>query len=133
MRRPRFRPADVAQQIVGGLLLAGPFVVTEEVWSLASEMTLSHTALAVLAVLVIGYSALYKADKDRDVERESDFLGIPLRFISLLIVAFGSVTVLSFLLTAPATFGATHMGTVTAISIGSMFSVVGAAAADSLF
>jgi len=133
MRRPRFRPADVAQQIVGGLLLAGPFVVTEEVWSLAAEMTVFHTAFAILAVTIIGYSALYKADRDRDVERESNFLGIPLRFISILLVAFGSVTLLSFLLTAPTTFGATHLGTITAISIGSMFSVVGAAAADSLF
>jgi uncharacterized membrane protein len=133
MRRPRFRPADVAQQLVGGVLLAGPFVVTEEVWVLAGEMSILHTALVVLAVLVIGYSALYKADRDRDVEREAKFLGIPLRFVSLLGVAVGSVTLLAYLLTAPETFAADLQGTVTAISIGSMFSVVGAAAADSLF
>ena len=36
--RPRFQVADIAQQIVGGFLLAGPFVVTEEVWTLATEM-----------------------------------------------------------------------------------------------
>ncbi|MFW6384402.1 MAG: DUF2391 family protein [Halodesulfurarchaeum sp.] len=133
MRRPRFRPADVAQQTVGGLLLAGPFVVTEEVWVLAGEMAPVQTVLAILAVGVIGYSALYKADRDRDVEVESKLFGIPLRFLSLLIVAFGSVALLAFLLAAPETFEATPLSTVTAVSIGSMFSVVGAAAADSLF
>ncbi|MFB6109564.1 MAG: DUF2391 family protein [Halodesulfurarchaeum sp.] len=133
MRRLRFKPADIAQQVVGGLLLAGPFVVTEEVWVLAAGMGPIHTGLSFLAVFVVGYSALYKADRGRDADREAQFLGIPLRFVSLLGVAFGSVTLMSYLLSAPQTFGATPMDTVTAISIGSLFSVVGAAAADSLF
>jgi len=64
---------------------------------------------------------------------EAKFLGIPLRFVSLLVVAFGSVVLLTYLLAAPTTFGATPMSTLTAVAIGSMFSVVGAAAADSLF
>lgn len=132
MRRPRFRAADVAQQVVGGLLLAGPFVVTEEVWVLADGMSVLHTLVAMLAVVVVGYSTLYKADKNRDVERERNFLGIPLRFVSVLLVAIGSVTLLTFVLAAPQTFGADSMTTLTAISIGSIFSVVGAAAADSL-
>ncbi|MDZ7849594.1 MAG: DUF2391 family protein [Halodesulfurarchaeum sp.] len=132
MRRPRFRAADVAQQVVGGLLLAGPFVVTEEVWVLADQMSLLHTLVAIIAVVVVGYSTLYKADKDRDVERERNFLGIPLRFVSVLLVAVGSVTLLTFVLAAPQTFGADSMTTLTAISIGSIFSVIGAAAADSL-
>lgn len=133
MRRPRFRPADVAQQAVGGLLLAGPFVVTEEVWLLARQMTVWHTGLVMLAVIVIGYSALFKADRDRDVEVERKVLHIPLRFVSVLLVAFGSVALLTLLLRAPETFSATRMSAITAVSIGSMFSVVGAAAADSLF
>ncbi|MFP4530769.1 MAG: DUF2391 family protein [Halodesulfurarchaeum sp.] len=132
MRRPRFRAADVAQQVVGGLLLAGPFVVTEEVWVLADGMSVLHTLVAMLAVVVVGYSTLYKADKNRDVERERNFLGIPLRFVSVLLVAIGSVTLLTFVLAAPQTFGADSMTTLTAISIGSIFSVIGAAAADSL-
>ncbi len=132
MKRPRFRAADVAQQVVGGLLLAGPFVVTEEVWVLADGMSIPHTLVAILAVVVVGYSTLYKADRDRDVDRERNFLGIPLRFVSVLVVAVGSVTLLTFVLAAPQTFGADSMTTITAISIGSIFSVVGAAAADSL-
>lgn len=132
----RYVPADSAQQLVGGFLLAGPFVVTEEVWRLAENMTQLHVAGVILLVAAIGYGALYKTGKDktaRDPEKEAQFAGIPLRFISLMLVSYISVTTLAFLFTAPATFGVTQATTVKAISIGAIFSVVGAATADSLF
>lgn len=132
MPRRRFRPADVAQQVVGGLLLAGPFVVTEEVWVLAEAMGPLHTTAAILTVIVVGYSTLYKADRQRQADAEAEVGGVPLRFLSLMIVAFGSVTLLTVVLAAPSTFDATLPTAVTAISVGSIFSVVGAAAADSL-
>lgn len=36
-RSDHYQFVDTAQQVVGGFLLAGPFVVTEEVWMLARE------------------------------------------------------------------------------------------------
>jgi len=71
-RAPRYRLADTAQQIVGGFLLAGPFVVTEEVWTLAGNMRWWHTLLTVGIVFAIGYGALYEADDDRDPDREPE-------------------------------------------------------------
>jgi len=140
-RRPRdFRPADSAQQIVGGFLLAGPFVVTEEVWTLAASMNLFQAVGTLIVVFGIGYGALYTADTTRDVEDEQEVAGIPLRFISLMIVSFGAVTVLALLLDAPDTFvrdaestREVAQTTFKAISVGSVFSVVGAATADSIF
>ncbi|AEH36787.1 DUF2391 family protein [Halopiger xanaduensis] len=140
-RRPRqFRLADSAQQIVGGFLLAGPFVVTEEVWTLAGSMNGWQTLGIVIVVFGIGYGALYAADTTRDVEEEQEVAGIPLRFISLMVVSFGSVTLLALLLDAPDAFlddgestRTVVETTFTAVSIGSVFSVVGAATADSLF
>ena len=138
--RRRFMPADIAQQVVGGFLLAGPFVVTAEVWELAWNMSPLQGSTAALIVFLIGYGALYQAD-DRDPDRESDVGGIPLRFVSLMAVAFGSVLVLALVLDAPATFF-TGMGvpqaawpitTAKAVSVGAIFSVVGAATADSVF
>ena len=135
----RFRLSDTAQQLVGGFLLAGPFVVTEEVWTLATNMTWLHAAVTAGIVLAIGYGALYKADDDRDPDREAEVGGVPLRFLSLMAVAFGSVAVLAVLLTAPASFladlpAAQRPGvTVRAVCVGAIFSVVGAATADSLF
>ncbi|NHN61020.1 MULTISPECIES: DUF2391 family protein [Halorussus] len=142
--KKRFALADSAQQIVGGFLLAGPFVVTEEVWSLARDMTWFQTVATVLIVFLIGYGALYKADDDRDPDREAEVAGVPSRFVSLMLVSFGSVAILAVAFGAPGTFlgdtfvaGEASMETVTvtlrAISVGAVFSVVGAATADSVF
>lgn len=121
------------QQIVGGFLLAGPFVVTEEVWNLAKAMNWLQGTIAVFVVTVIGYGALYQADEERDVEKETKILWVPRRFWYLMGVSYGSVAILAFLFAAPMTFDADAVTTVKAIIIGAIFSVVGAATADSLF
>ena len=142
-RRKRYALADSAQQVVGGFLLAGPFVVTEEVWVLASNMTVYHALTTVGIVFAVGYGALYKADDERDPEREADVAGVPVRFLSLMLVAYGSVTILALTLSAPTTFvpgiieGVTSRGivatTAKAMGVSAIFSVVGAATADSVF
>ncbi|WP_336023941.1 DUF2391 family protein [Halobellus salinisoli] len=148
-RRRRFALADTVQQIVGGFLLAGPFVVTEEVWVLAQSMGPAQALLTVIIVLAIGYGALYKAD-DRNPDRETEVGGVPLRFISLIAVSYLSVIILAIAFDAPGTFigtseaarvGVAGIGidpylvgsTLKAISIGAVFSVIGAATADSLY
>ncbi|MEE6210712.1 DUF2391 domain-containing protein [Salarchaeum sp. III] len=142
-RGRRYALADTAQQVVGGFLLAGPFVVTEEVWVLASGMGWQHVVVTVLIVSGIGYGALYKADDDRDPDREAEVGGVPVRFLSLLLVAFGSVLVLAFAFGAPSTFASAAdvpadpvplaALTLKATCVGAIFSVVGAATADSVF
>lgn len=128
-----FGSDDLAQQIVGGFILSGPFVVTEEVWSLAAGMSTLQWFATVFVVVAIGYGTLYGADDERDPETEESFAGLPTRFISLLLVSYLSVAILAFVFDAPATFGASPTVTARAISIGAIFSVVGAATADSVF
>ncbi|MFC6939699.1 DUF2391 family protein [Salinirubellus sp. GCM10025818] len=132
-----FKTADIAQQVVGGFLLAGPFVVTEEVWVLAASMNVFQALVTVGIVFTIGYGALYKAE-DRNPDREVEVGGVPLRFLSLMIVSFGSVLVLALAFDAPGTFVDGTLAervyvTAKAISVGAIFSVVGAATADSVF
>lgn len=124
---------DVAQQIVGGFILSAPFVVTEEVWHLAAAMSWIQWVITVFMVFTIGYGTLYRATEDRDADREESIGGLPLRFVSLIIISYLSVSILAFVFSAPATFGAGGMTTVKAISIGAIFSVVGAATADTVF
>lgn len=137
--RQKHKLADTAQQIVGGFLLSGPFVVTEEVWVLARNMTIFHSLFLVAAIMVIGYVGLYGADNDRDPRREAAIAGIPVRFISVLVVAFGSVALLALAITAPDVFlsdlSPTDRLLVTfqTISVAAVFSVVGAVTTDSLF
>jgi uncharacterized membrane protein len=138
-KKRRYALADSAQQLVGGFLLAGPFVVTEEVWVLARNMTIWHGLVTLSLVFAIGYGALYKADDGRDPDREADVAGIPIRFLSLMLVAFGSVIILAIAFAAPQTFLsdlsalARYEVTAKAVSVGAIFSVVGAATADSVF
>lgn len=138
-RSKRYAVADTAQQLVGGFLLAGPFVVTEEVWILARNMRLVHVMATVAIVLGIGYAALYKADAGRDPDRELDVGGVPVRFVSLLVVSYGSVLLLAAVVAAPETFLSDQpllprlVTTVKAASVGAIFSVIGAATADSLY
>ena len=138
-QRQKHKLADTAQQIVGGFLLSGPFVVTQEVWTLARNMTVFHSLFLVSAVMAIGYGGLYGADNDRDPRTEAAVAGVPVRFISVMLVAFGSVGMLAFAVTAPTVFlgdlSPTNRLVVTfqAISVAAVFSVVGAVTTDSLF
>jgi uncharacterized membrane protein len=103
----------------------------------------------VVIVLAIGYGALYKAD-DRNPDRETEVGGVPVRFISLIAVSYLSVFILALAFNAPETFAGssgtasatsldvsiewTVVGTtLKAVSIGSVFSVIGAATADSVY
>ena len=128
----RFLISDLAQQMVGGFLLAGPFVVTEEVWNLARNMTVFHSLLAIIILVIIGYGSLYEADVDRDPDRENEFVGIPLRLISLILVSYFSVAVLVVVLNAPETFDASTVTVSKTLTIASIFSLIGAATVDSV-
>lgn len=133
----KFGVEDLAQQVVGGFLFAGPFVVTEEVWNLAKAMSWVQAAATVGLVFAIGFGALYQADEDRDVESEAEngAAGVPHRFVSLMVVSYASVLLLAVAFSATDVFtdAAPVATTFKAVSIGSVFSVVGAATADSVF
>jgi uncharacterized membrane protein len=124
---------DLAQQVVGGFILSAPFVVTEEVWSLAAGMEWWRGAVTALMVVLIGYGTLYGADDERDPDREQAIAGVPLRFVSLVFISYLSVAILAAVFNAPATFDVSAATTAKAVSIGAIFSVVGAATADSVF
>jgi uncharacterized membrane protein len=108
-------------------------------------MSSLHAVVTVGIVVAIGYGALYEADADRDPDREPEVAGVPLRFVSLVGVSYGSVAILAIAFTAPSTFlvageilsdpsdVAVAVTTLKAISVGAIFSVVGAATADSVF
>jgi uncharacterized membrane protein len=107
--------------------------VTEEVWSLAAGMSTLQWGVTVGMVVLIGYGTLYSADEERDPDRETAVAGLPVRFLSLMGVSYLSVVTLALVFNAPATFGAGAETTARAVSIGAIFSVVGAATADSVF
>jgi len=101
-------------------------------------MHVVQSLFTVAIVFSIGSAALYEAT-GRDADDDPDVAGVPIRFLSLMIVSYGSVAVLALTLDAPATFLAELdvigqvVVTAKAIGVGAIFSVVGAATADSVF
>lgn len=137
--RGRFDVDDIAQQAVGGLLVGGPFIVTEEVWSIADQMDLYNIIATLAIVLITSYSILYVAVL-RDPEVEASVIGIvPLRLISLILVAYLSTIMIAVSIGAPDVFietnGLTTMAWVTfkAATTVSIFTVIGAGTVDSVF
>lgn len=130
--------ADTAQQLVWSFHLSGPFVVTEDIRGRPDNMQLVHVVTTVTIVFDIGYAALYKADARRDPDSEMDVAGVPVQFISLLAVAYSSVLLLALAFSAPDTIvqAPSQVGrwvtAVKAASVGAVFSVIGAATADSI-
>jgi len=62
----RFRLHDVAEFVIGSVLLAFPVAITEEVWNLGTELSLINT-LAIVAVSLIflgwfAYNTFYKSN-----------------------------------------------------------------------
>ncbi len=47
------RPRDMAELAIGGIIMAGPFAVTEEVWNLSAEMTLARSLLIAVVTIVV--------------------------------------------------------------------------------
>ncbi len=128
----KFSPSDLAQQIIGGYLIAGPFIVTEEVWVLAKNMTIFHSLVTFVMVVTIGFGALYEANKNRDFEKENEIGGVPIRLISLISVSYLSVGSLILIFNAVETFDATAFTAFKTMNIGAIFSLVGGAAIDSI-
>ncbi|MHA2503670.1 MAG: DUF2391 family protein [Candidatus Kariarchaeaceae archaeon] len=131
--KKKFRLADTAQQMVGAIILSGPFIVTEEVWRIAFNMNWIQFFLVLAIGGSIGYFALFKADKTRDATTEQNVAGVPVRFISLLAVAYFSVLLIILVIGAHTTFLADFETLLHTLGICGLFSIVGAATADSVF
>lgn len=129
----RFKVADSFQQMIGGILLAGPFVVEGGVWEMAATMQSYQAGFLAFLVLLIGWAALYKADKDRNIQKEVKIFKIPVRYLSLITVSYLAVVFLVIILAGQATYQASLIQTAKLVSIASVFSVIGAATADSVF
>jgi uncharacterized membrane protein len=123
---------DFFQQVIGGVILTAPFIFTEEVWKIAANMSGVQSSIMAASSLLIGHGVLYIAHQERDWETERKLLGVTFRYISLMTVAFGTVTALILVTGADQTLGGSALQTASVVALISPFAVVGAATADSL-
>ncbi|MBT4870268.1 MAG: DUF2391 family protein [Candidatus Diapherotrites archaeon] len=87
LKPDKFAFDDIAQQIVGAIILSTPLAVTEEVWGLAGALDITRLILIVLVTLVFDILLIYYT-KYQKVEKQNILNFIPLRLVSLLIVSY---------------------------------------------
>ncbi len=123
---------DFIQQVIGSAILTSPFIFTEEVWRIAANTSLSQSLVLIGLALGLGHAILYVAGREREWEEERKFMGLTLRFLSLIIVPLATTSLVLLLSGAPSTFNADIYQTAKVVSLISVFAVIGAATADNL-
>lgn len=125
----KFAWDDLAQQIVGAMILSAPLAVTEEVWRLSSGLDWVRIAMIVAVTLIFNILLLYYA-KYQIVEQERILGIIPTRLLSLMLVSYITAGVMLYLM---GVIGGTVVGTGATIRLVvfvGLFSNIGAGAAD---
>jgi uncharacterized membrane protein len=127
----KFAWDDLAQQIVGALVLAAPLAVTEEVWHLSAQLDFFRIGAIVALTLLFNILLIYYA-KYQLVESERILGIIPTRLFSQMIVSY---TAAGLMLTILGVIGYEVVGwapTLKLIIFVGLFSNIGAGAADLL-
>lgn len=127
----KFAWDDLAQQIVGALVLAAPLAVTEEVWHLSAQLDFWRIGTIVLLTLLFNILLIYYA-KYQVVEQERILGIIPTRLFSQMVVSYSAAGIM---LTILGVIGYEVVGwepTLKLIVFVGLFSNIGAGAADLL-
>ena len=88
--------SDIIQQLIGALIVALPFTLTEEVWELASKLSTGRVILISLITVLMVYLFL-RFSKLQNWAMQNVLGLIPLRLITSLALSF-SVSLFSILL-----------------------------------
>ena len=78
---------DLAQQIVGAIILSTPLAVTQEVWILSQQLDLIRLFAIIALTLVFDILLIYHT-KYQLVKEQKILSFIPLRLVSLLLVSY---------------------------------------------
>jgi uncharacterized membrane protein len=127
----KFAWDDLAQQIVGALVLAAPLAVTEEVWHLSSQLDFFRIGAIVGLTLLFNILLMYYA-KYQVIEQERILGIVPTRLFSQMVVSY---TAAGLMLTILGVIGYEVVGwepTLKLIVFVGLFSNIGAGAADLL-
>jgi len=86
-----FAIKDVAQQVVGAMVLSAPFTVTSEVWGLAKSLDAVHIGALVFLTLLFDILLFYFTSFHEPGGKK--FFKLPLRIFSLIAVTYITTTI----------------------------------------
>jgi len=120
---------DLAQQIIGAVIVSAPFAVTEEVWGLAKNLVIWQLLMIFIITIIFDVLLFYFTKYQRmKAQKIANF--IPLRIVSIVIVTY---CVSAFMLTILGVLGnkvpSLVWGSKLVILVG-LFANIGAGTAD---
>lgn len=127
----KFAWDDLAQQIVGAVVLSAPLAVTSEVWDLSSGLDWYRITAMVLVTLLFNILLIYYT-KYQAVEQEKILGIVPTRLLSQVLVSYSTAALMLYMM---GVIGGTVTGTgevIRLIAFVGLFSNIGAGAADLL-
>ncbi|MCR4369162.1 MAG: DUF2391 family protein [archaeon] len=90
-----FNANDVAQQIVGAIILSSPLAVTEEVWQLANHLDPARLAVIIGITLLFDILLIYFTAYRK--EKEIRFFNlVPARLVSMIFVSYATATIMLY-------------------------------------
>jgi uncharacterized membrane protein len=85
---------DVAQQIVGAIILSTPFAVTEEVWALAQAIDLGRLAMIFAITVIFDILLIYFTKfQNINIKKKGQVVA---RVFSLLIISYSAATIMLY-------------------------------------
>nr|WP_297063983.1 DUF2391 family protein [Thermococcus sp.] len=119
---------DIAQEIVGAITFALPFLFTGEVWDVAKDISVERSLAIFLMTLVLAYLFLTKANL-ANLKREEIF-HIPKRLVTVALISYAVSAFLIYIFGIDYIAHFNRLQYLNATVIISTFAVIGAIAVD---
>jgi uncharacterized membrane protein len=122
---------DLAQQIVGAIVLSTPLAVTQEVWLLSQNLDIARTVTIIAVTLLFNILLIYYT-KYQIVKEQKVLSFIPLRLFSQLLVSYISAASMLWVFGVIGNEVTGPIGIVKLIIFVGLFANIGAGTADLL-
>ena len=122
---------DLAQQIVGAIILSTPLAVTQEVWILSQRLDIARLAAIVFITLLFNVLLIYYT-KYQVVKKQKILSFIPLRLFSQLLVSYVSAALMLWVFGVIGSEVTTPIGILKLVIFVGLFANIGSGTADML-
>ncbi|MEO2153867.1 MAG: DUF2391 family protein [Aquificota bacterium] len=120
---------DLIQELAGAAVVALPVSLSDEIWELATRLSLLHVLLIYGFVLLVAY--LFVAyGNTKDWQKQTVFKFLPLRLLTSSFLSFGVSALLILLLGIYPNFIDTFEGYIKTVLLVSSFSIIGSLGLD---
>ena len=122
---------DLAQQIVGAIVLSTPLAVTQEVWALSQNLGLERIATIIMITLAFNILLIYYT-KYQIVKEQKILSFIPLRLFSQLLVSYASAALILWVFGVIGNEVSAQIEVIKLVIFVGLFANIGAGTADLL-